>query len=193
MDSVSELAVFLAPRLAALPTTDATADAVRLFDGWDFTQGADSAPAAYFNAVWRQMVARMFDGAADTELIHASGGDRYWQVVKNIWDSPDDFWWDDKTVDGVQTRDETLQAAMAAAVDELTQTLGDDPASWRWGALHTLLLQQPDARRQRDRADRGDLQPRPGGDGRRRVDGERDRLDPCRRLRGRLGARACAR
>ena len=140
MDSVMELAVFLAPRLAALPTTDATADAVRLFDGWDFTQGADSAPAAYFNAVWRQMVARMFDGAADTELIHASGGDRYWQVVENIWDSPDDFWWDDKTVDGVQTRDETLQAAMAAAVDELTQTLGDDPASWRWGALHTLLL-----------------------------------------------------
>ena len=41
----------------------------------------------------------------------------------------------------MQTRDETLQAAMAAAVEDLTQTLGDDPASWRWGALHTLLLQ----------------------------------------------------
>ena len=141
MDSVLGLAVFLAPRLAALPTTDATAEAVRLFDGWDFTQGTDSAPAAYFNAVWRQMVARMFDAAADTELIHASGGDRYWQVIERIWDNPEDFWWDDKTVDGVQTRDETLQAAMAAAVDELTGTLGDDPASWRWGALHTLLLQ----------------------------------------------------
>ena len=87
------------------------------------------------------MVARMFDAAADTEIIHSGGGDRYWQVVKNIWDSPDDFWWDDKTVDGVQSRDETLQAAMAAAVDELTQSLGGDPASWRWGALHTLLLQ----------------------------------------------------
>ena len=69
MDSVNELAVFLAPRLAALPTTDATADAVALLDGWDYTQGVDSAPAAYFNAVWRQLVARMFDAAADTELI----------------------------------------------------------------------------------------------------------------------------
>ncbi len=86
------------------------------------------------------MVARMFDAAADTELISSSGGDRYWQVVENIWDTPDDFWWDDKTVDGVQTRDETLQASMAAAVDELSETLGADPASWRWGALHTLLL-----------------------------------------------------
>lgn len=141
MDSVNDLAVFLAPRLAALPTTDATADAVALLDGWDFTQGTGSAPAAFFNAVWRQLVARMFDAAADTELINASGGDRYWQVIENIWDSPDDFWWDDKTVDGVQTRDETLQAAMTGAVDELSQTLGGDPASWRWGAMHTLLLQ----------------------------------------------------
>ena len=44
MDSVNGLAVFLAPKLAALPTTDATADAVRLLDGWDHTQGIDSAP-----------------------------------------------------------------------------------------------------------------------------------------------------
>lgn len=141
MDSVNELAEFLAPRLAALPTTEANADPVALLDGWDFTQGTDSAPAAFFNAVWRQMVARMFDAAADTEIISSSGGDRYWQVIRNIWDSPDDFWWDDKTIDGVQTRDETLQASMAAAVDELTQELGGDPAAWRWGALHTLLLQ----------------------------------------------------
>lgn len=141
MDSVNDLAVFLAPRLAELPTTEATADAVALLDGWDFTQGTDSAPAAFFNAVWRQMVTRMFDAAADTELIRSGGGDRYWQVIENIWDSPDDFWWDDRTVDGVQTRDETLQASMSAAVDELTQTLGGDAASWRWGALHTLLLQ----------------------------------------------------
>ena len=47
----------------------------------------DSAAAAFFNAIWRQMVARMFDAAADTELIHASGGDRYWTVIENIWDS----------------------------------------------------------------------------------------------------------
>jgi penicillin amidase len=141
MDSVNELAVFLAPRLRALPTTEATAPAVSLFTGWDGSQGADSAAAAYFNAVWRQMVARMFDGEADTDLIHAGGGDRYWQVVKDIWDTADDFWWDDKTTPATETRDETLQASMAAASAELSSTLGGDPTSWRWGALHTLLLQ----------------------------------------------------
>jgi penicillin amidase len=140
MDSWNELASFLAPRLLDLPTTDETADAVALLDGWDFVQGADSAAAAYFNAVWRQMVARMFDAAAGTDLITTSGSDQFWQVIEDIWDTPDDFWWDDRTVPGTQTRDETLQLSMAAAVDELTDRLGDDPTQWRWGALHTLVL-----------------------------------------------------
>jgi penicillin G amidase len=141
MDASNELATFLVPRLLALPPAPDSASAASLFDGWDFQQGANSAPAAYFNAVWRQMVARMFDAEADTDLISADGGDRYWQVIKDLWDRPDDFWWDDKTTPGQQTRDETLQASLSAAAAELSATLGSDPASWRWGALHTLLLQ----------------------------------------------------
>ncbi len=140
MDTVNELATFLAPRLAALPTTAQTADAVALLRGWDGSQPPESAAAAYFNAVWRQMVARMFDAESGTEVISASGGDQFWQVVYRIWDTPDDFWWDDKTQDGVQTRDQTLQASMAAAADELRTELGADPDGWSWGALHTLLL-----------------------------------------------------
>ena len=72
MDSHNELAAFLAPRLAALPSTPTTASAVSLLDGWDFSQGADSAPAAFFNAVWRQLVARMFDAESGTDVIHAA-------------------------------------------------------------------------------------------------------------------------
>ena len=141
MDGHNELAAFLAPRLVDLPTTELTAPAVALLDGWDAQQTADSAPAAYFNAVWRQLVHRMFDAAADEELIYASGGDRYWQVIENIWDTPGDFWWDDKTINGTQTRDETLEAALTAAVEELTASQGDDPSGWSWGALHTLELE----------------------------------------------------
>ena len=139
-DSWNELAAFLAPRLLELPTTEATAPAVALLDGWDFTQPTDSAAAAFFNAVWRQMVLRMFDAAAGTDVISSSGGDQFWQVIFDIWDTPDDFWWDDRTQEGVQTRDETLQASMEAAVAELNDLQGDDPASWSWGGLHTLEL-----------------------------------------------------
>ena len=141
MDAHNELGAFLAPKLVELPASELTAPAVALLKGWDAQQAADSAPAAYFNAVWRQLVHRMFDAAADEELIYASGGDRYWQVIENIWDTPGDFWWDDKTISGTQTRDETLQAAMAAATVELTDLQGDDPSAWSWGALHTLELE----------------------------------------------------
>jgi penicillin amidase len=140
MDSRNELAAFLAPKLAALPTTDKTAGAVALLNGWDFTQPMESAPAAFFNAVWKQLVARMFDAAADTDVIYASGGDKDWQVIQRIWDQPNDFWWDDKTQPGTQTRDQTLQASMAAAVDEVAGLQGSDPSAWRWGSLHTLVL-----------------------------------------------------
>ncbi|MFM8895514.1 MAG: penicillin acylase family protein, partial [Actinomycetales bacterium] len=140
MDSRNELAAFLAPKLAALPPTDATAAAVALLRDWDYTQPTDSAAAAFFNAVWRQMVTRMFDAAADTDLIYAGGGDRYWEVIYRIWPDADDFWWDDRTVAGVQSRDQTLQASIAAAVTELSQVQGDDPAAWNWGGLHTLEL-----------------------------------------------------
>jgi len=36
-----------------------------------------------------------------------------------------------------------LAKAMADAVDELTERLGDDPSSWRWDELHTLTLTNP--------------------------------------------------
>lgn len=140
MDALNELALFLAPKLAELPTTDATRGAVNLLNGWDGQQAVDSAPAAFFNAVWKQMVDRMFNAAVDGDIITASGNDQYWLVIQGIWDSPKDFWWDDKTVDGVQSRDETLQLSIAAAVAELNSDLGEDPTSWRWGALHTLTL-----------------------------------------------------
>ncbi len=141
MDSWNELAAFLVPRLQTLPVEGSTGAARALLDGWDFTQPVDSAPAAYFNAVWRQLVARMFDAEWDTEITSVNGGDQYWQVIERIWDTPDDFWWDDKTTPGTESRDQTLQASMSAAAAELDQLLGGEPTSWSWGALHTLELE----------------------------------------------------
>lgn len=140
MDSANDLAAFMVPRLADIPIPEAVQDAYGLFEGWDYTQPVDSAAAAYFNAIWRQMVLRMFDAASESEDITASGSDQFWQVIKNIWDTPNDFWWDDKTTPEVEDRDGMLAIAMLEAQKELNGLLGDDPAAWRWGALHTLTM-----------------------------------------------------
>jgi len=140
MDSNNALAEFLVPRLLELPAPEGTEAAREVLAEWDFQQGADSAGAAYFNAVWSQMVERMFDSAADVELIQSSGNDRYWQVIENIWDDPTNVWWIDKTTPVSEDRDALLATSQREAVAQLEEQLGSDPRSWRWGDLHTLEL-----------------------------------------------------
>lgn len=82
----------------------------------------------------------MFDAALDSESITTSGSDQFWEVIKNIWDSPDDFWWDDKTTSVIENRDQLLATAMIAAQSELDELQGSDPNGWNWGGLHTLTL-----------------------------------------------------
>ena len=140
MDSHNDLAAFMVPKLTDVPIPAGAESAVALFSDWDFTQPAQSAPAAYFNAMWKQMVLRMFDAATDSESITASGGDRFWEVIKTIWDTPEDFWWDDKSTQVIENRDQLLETAMLAAQSELEGLQGGDPNGWNWGGLHTLTL-----------------------------------------------------
>lgn len=140
MDNSNKLAEFMVPRLESVPIPEEVSEAYSLFADWDYTQPVDSAAAAYFNAIWRHMVLRMFDAATESEDITASGGDQFWQVIKNIWDTPGDFWWDDKTTPEVEGRDAMLATAMIEAQAELNDLQGDSPADWNWGGIHTLTL-----------------------------------------------------
>jgi penicillin amidase len=148
-DNRNGLAPALVPALLAVPARGADAKAQDLLRGWDFqqpadgdkdsAQGRDSAAAAYFNAVWRQLLDRTFDELPAAQ--RPDGGDRWWVVMTNLLSQPDSPWWDDRSTPKVETRDDILSAAMSAATTELTRKLGDDPAGWRWGAIHTLDVQ----------------------------------------------------
>ncbi len=148
-DSRNGLAPALVPALLSVPQQGAAAKAQEMLRGWDFQEpadgdsdsatGRDSAAAAYFNAVWRQLLSRTFDELpADRK---PNGSDRWWLVVTDLLSQPDSPWWDNRSTPAVETRDDILGQAMTAATAELTKKLGDDPAGWRWGAIHTLYLQ----------------------------------------------------
>ncbi len=140
MDSNNALAEFLVPRLLETPAPSGTEDARAVLAEWDYQQTADSAAAAYFNAIWSQMVTRMFDAAADGEIVESSGNDRFWLVIERLWDDPTNVWWIDKTTPAAEDRDGLLAIAQQAAADELRERLGGDPSAWRWGDLHQLTL-----------------------------------------------------
>jgi penicillin amidase len=139
-DTHNGIAEVLVPLLTAVDVPAEVEPARALLDEWDLQQNADSAAAAYFAAVWRHLLQRTFvdDLPPQSEI---EGDDRWMEVVRGLVGDPDAQWWDDARTDQREGRDDMLRAALIDARAELSERLGDDPAQWRWGELHTLSLQ----------------------------------------------------
>ncbi|QYX79442.1 penicillin acylase family protein [Streptomyces akebiae] len=69
MDNSSEIAKLLVPLLLKIDVGDQhVREAQKLLEGWDYTQDADSAAAAYFNSVWRNILKLAFGDKLPKEL-----------------------------------------------------------------------------------------------------------------------------
>lgn len=140
-DAWNENAAFLVPKIKGAAVTGNAVEAVKLFDGWDFQQPSDSAPAAYFNAFWKNLLLDTFGSQLPADY-QPDGGDRWFTAVRNLWDSPQDAWWDDtRTADVTEGRDAAVVKALQEAADEMVGLQGSDPTAWQWGRMHTLLVQ----------------------------------------------------
>ncbi|MEW1904306.1 penicillin acylase family protein [Streptomyces sp. NPDC086147] len=68
-DNRSEIATLLNPLLLKIDIADPhVREAQKLLEGWDYTQEPDSAAAAYFNAVWRNVLKLAFGDKLPKEL-----------------------------------------------------------------------------------------------------------------------------
>jgi penicillin amidase len=69
LDNSSEIAKLLVPKLLAIDVDDKyVREAQKLLVGWDYTQDADSAAAAYFNSVWRNILKLAFGNKLPKEV-----------------------------------------------------------------------------------------------------------------------------
>ena len=152
-DNHNNLADLLVPHLLRVATPAPSASeqaALDLLRGWDGQQpaggdpgsreAADSAAAAYFNAVWRQLLMLTFD-ELPTEH-QPGGGGRYFTLMADLLTAPDSSWWDQRDTTAIETRDDILARALSAGYQELAIAQGHEPASWRWGRMHTLRLRE---------------------------------------------------
>ncbi len=142
VDTRNPMAPVLVPHLMRqLMTSEYYADGQRLLVDWDFRQPAGSAPAAYFNVVWSNVLRLTFRDQLP-ESLWPDGGQRWMAVVSNLLSQPDNQWWDDAETEGVvEDRDMVLAQAMLDARDELTKRLALSPERWAWGRLHHLDLE----------------------------------------------------
>ncbi|HBF81963.1 MAG TPA: penicillin acylase family protein [Streptomyces sp.] len=69
MDNQSAIAAKLVPKLVKIGISDKSVrEAQKLLEGWDYTQESDSAAAAYFNGVWRNILKLAFGNKLPKEL-----------------------------------------------------------------------------------------------------------------------------
>lgn len=140
LDTFSAAAAAVVPYLRGVPPPAGARQARALLTDWDFHTQRDSAAAAYFNAVWRHLLADTFHDQLPAGT-RPSGEARWFLVMTDLLRSPKSVWWDDLGTSSVrETRDDILAQAMGEAYDELSATLDSDPSKWRWGELHTLTV-----------------------------------------------------
>ena len=141
LDTYSANASQLVPLLLKIPLDSAYyrqgQDTLRT---WDDTQPADSGAAAYFNAVWRNVLRLTFHDELPKGQ-WPDGGERWFNVMRTILTQPTSHWWDNVlTPNKIESRDEIIEQAMRDARDELTREQSRDPHNWSWGKFHKLTL-----------------------------------------------------
>jgi acyl-homoserine lactone acylase PvdQ len=140
----SSLADLLVPSLLPLsPGSDFTAEGKATLDHWNRKMSADAPGAAYFAAVWRNVLAMTFHDELPREQ-WPDGRNRWKIVIRWLLAHPHDTWWDNlATPDVVENRDDILRQSMAEARDELTRLRARDVREWNWASLHEVTLRNP--------------------------------------------------
>ncbi|MBI3175474.1 MAG: penicillin acylase family protein [Chloroflexi bacterium] len=115
--------------------------ALDLMQKWDDQSTADSKAAAVYQQFWWNLDQNTFNDDLP-ERYAVSGGDKDFEVMRRLVQTPNDPFWDDRsTTDKVETRDDIFIASLVETVNQLEKDHGKDPAQWpTWGDLHTATF-----------------------------------------------------
>jgi len=113
--------------------------AQKILQNWDLQLDMSSPVAALFEVFYQHLLAATFHDQLPPEYF-PDGSDRWYAVLQNIIQQSDSNWWDNTKTAKIETRDQILQQAFKAAVDELESIQGKNPQTWNWGQLHTITF-----------------------------------------------------
>lgn len=142
LDNSSEIAKLIVPKLLKLDIADKNVrEAQKLLEGWDYTQDADSAAAAYFNAVWRNILKLAFGNKLPKEL-RVKGQCLYVDPVDNTGPADDDR----KVLECGQRDADQAQPDGGDRWFEVVRKIIDDEHNDWWKAPKTRLDKAIDTR-----------------------------------------------
>lgn len=140
-DDYDASAAITIPVLMQISLNDQHLEEVRMIlKDWDYQARGDSAAAALYEVFWSHLLQDTF--ADDLPKEYApEGGDRWFEVMRNLINQKESFWWDDQTTTSkTETRDDIFKKAFTEAVSELEKKQGRNPSQWKWGKLHTATF-----------------------------------------------------
>ena len=134
-----ELRPFL---LEVPPKNDLERKALEQLRGWDLRMATDSAAATIFEA-WRD---RIWDEVLADELgeevmktYRPAAASQVAMLVDMLkGKGPESRWIDDRRTPQKEIPVEIVHRALTGAVAQLQERLGNEPADWRWGSVHTV-------------------------------------------------------
>jgi penicillin amidase len=146
-DTVSLPAMDIVPQLLAVePAGDRQKQALSILAEWDFDLAASSAAAAVYE-VWCCRIADLvLRPRLGEELYTHYFARRQWtntfqyQVLPALLTHPTATWFGS---DGREARDDALRQALDAALDDLTEAMGEDLSAWSWGQIHRVRFAGP--------------------------------------------------
>jgi penicillin amidase len=137
----------LAPFLTRLKVDNAQlGQAIEYIRAWDFRMDKSSVAATVFH-VWYMMLARNI-------LMEKLGPDLYehyfmkqlgftehhFLAILQVLEYHDSYWLGSGPLPNLEKRDKLVLLSLEQALKELTEILGSDMSSWRWGRLHTAAF-----------------------------------------------------
>lgn len=114
-----------------------------LLVAWDLQADADSPAAALWGATFFELINASFnDQLENADLPTVGSGSRTQWALTGLLDEPDNLWWDNQSTEDatVETRDETLTAALTRALAWGDAKFGTDLSKWSWGEMHQAVF-----------------------------------------------------
>jgi penicillin amidase len=144
MDNFSPTAQALKPIILKLVTQtgDLTPDerkATEILDAWDCKMKGDSAAAALYGLVYKNLVTDLFRQRLGDDLFKAFTwhSPTVRRATLSALSDPGSGWIRSGTVNAL------ARSAFSRAVKEGLDKLGSDMSDWRWDSLHTTVLKHP--------------------------------------------------
>ncbi|MFQ5944183.1 MAG: penicillin acylase family protein [Anaerolineales bacterium] len=122
--------------LSLQPSDDTQRDALDVLRAWDGREDRESAGAAIFETLRLHLLDNMFADELGDQLLGRASSQALFIAARNMLNEPESAWFDNTMTSEVEQREDILLQTMEETVEQLTEKLGGDPASWRWGDLH---------------------------------------------------------